>query len=68
MLMKCKTCEREFIPPRKNISNCSKCIIFKKAKNKPEEESSKEESESEQNNDEKMKVMNKMTNKKSNQI
>ena len=51
MLMKCKTCEKEFIPPRKNILNCSKCIIFK-SKNKQEEGSIKEESESEQNHDE----------------
>ena len=49
MLMKCKTCEKEFKPPRKNVLNCSKCVLFKKAKNKPEEERVKEESEREQN-------------------
>ena len=32
MLMKCKTCAKEFIPPIKNILNCSKCIIIKKEK------------------------------------
>ena len=33
MLKKCKTCEKkEFIPARRNIVNCSKCIILKKAK------------------------------------
>ena len=36
MLMKCKTCTKEFIPPRKNVRNCGKCIIFKKAKNMEE--------------------------------
>ena len=36
--MKCKTCELEFIPPRKNVLNCSKCIIFKKAKNNQKEQ------------------------------
>ena len=50
MLMKCKTCELEFAPPRKNISNCPKCIVFRKV-NKPEE-TIKEASESEQNDDE----------------
>ena len=42
MLMKCKTCSTEFIPPRKNVRNCAKCIIFKKARN-TEEASVKEE-------------------------
>ena len=50
MLMKCKTCTKELVPPRKNISTCSKCIIFK-AKNQPEGASIKEESESEENKD-----------------
>ena len=36
MLMKCKTCTKEFIPPRKNVINCAKCIIYKKAKNMEE--------------------------------
>ena len=30
MLMKCKTCEKQFVPARKNIQICNKCIIFKK--------------------------------------
>ena len=30
MLMKRKTCAKESIPPRKNILNCSRCVIFKK--------------------------------------
>jgi len=54
MLMKCKTCSKEFIPPRKNVRNCAKCIIFKKAKNIEEEASIKEddeEIEDETNND-----------------
>ena len=51
MLMGCKTCSKEFIPPRKNVLNCSKCIIFK-AKNQPEGASIKEESESEENDKE----------------
>ena len=51
MLMKCKTCAKEFIPPRKNRLNCFKCIIFIKAKNQPEGASIKEESESEENKD-----------------
>ena len=50
--MKCKTCEKGFTPPRKNILNCSKCIIFRKAKSKAEEGHIKDESESEQNDDE----------------
>ena len=50
--MKCKTCEKEFLPPRKNILNCSTCINLTKAKNKPEEEIIKEASDSEQNDDE----------------
>ena len=52
MLRKCKTCENEFTPPRKNILNCCKCIIFSKAKSKAEEGHITEESESEQNDDE----------------
>ena len=49
MLMKCKNCEKEFAPPRNNILNCTKCIIFK-SKNSPEE-NIKEESESDEQND-----------------
>ena len=51
MLMKCKTCSKEFIPPRKNVRNCAKRIIFKKQKN-IEEASIKEEDEEEVNFDE----------------
>ena len=51
MLMKCKTCSKEFVPPRKNVLNCSKCIILKKAK-KQQEEASKEESDSEEHDKE----------------
>ena len=50
MLMKCKPCEKEFIPPRKNILICS-MFFFKKGKNKSEE-NIKEASESEQNYEE----------------
>jgi len=50
MLMKCKTCELEFTPPRKHILNCPKCIDFRKVKNTPEG-TIKEASESEQNDD-----------------
>ena len=28
MIMKCKTCELELVPPRRDISNCNKCIVF----------------------------------------
>jgi len=52
--MKCKTCSKEFIPPRKNVRNCAKCIIFKKAKNIEEDEEVKideDEIEDETNND-----------------
>ena len=50
MLMKCKTCELEFAPPRNNILNCPTCIVFRNVKNEPEE-TMKEASESEQNDD-----------------
>ena len=50
--MKCKTCSKEFIPPRRNILNCSKCMICKKAQNHPEGASSNAESESEENDKE----------------
>ena len=62
--MKCKTCEREFTPPRKKNLKLSYVYHFKKAKNQPEEESIKEESDSEHNNDEEVKVVNKMRVKK----
>ena len=29
MLMKCKTCEKGFVPAKKIILNCNKCIIKK---------------------------------------
>ena len=32
MLMKRKTCELECTPPRKNILDCPKCIVFKSLK------------------------------------
>ena len=48
--MKCKTCDKGSVPPRKNILNFNKCSIFKKAKNKPEE-NIKEESEKENESD-----------------
>ena len=51
MLRKCKTCEKEFTPPRKNIFNCNKCIILK-SKKQPEEAAIKEESESEKHENE----------------
>ena len=38
MLMKCKTCSKEFIPPKKNVKNCAKCISIKKVKNIDEDE------------------------------
>ena len=47
MLMKCKTCSKEFVPPRRNVRNCAKCIIFKKAKN-IEEASIKEDDDEEE--------------------
>jgi len=50
--MKCKTCPTEFIPPRKNILNCSNVLLFKKQKNQPEGAAIREESESEQHDDE----------------
>ena len=34
MLMKCKTCEKEFVPARKYILNCNKCTILKNQKTK----------------------------------
>ena len=49
MLMKCKTCEEEFIPPIKNILRVLKLLFAKK---KPEEENFEVASESEQNGDE----------------
>ena len=52
MLMKCKICANEFIPPRKIFSIVLNVLCFEKAKNKPEEESIKEETESEQNENE----------------
>ena len=52
MIMKCKTCELEFVPPRKNILNCSKWNVFIKAKNKPERLIKVASSESEQDDDE----------------
>ena len=48
MLIKCKTCTTEFIPPRKNILNCFKCIL----KKQPDGAAIKEESEREQYDDE----------------
>ena len=38
MLMKCKACANKNTPARKNIINCSKCIIFKKAQNNQREQ------------------------------
>ena len=32
MIMKCKICELEYVPPRRSISNCNKCIVKKKLK------------------------------------
>jgi len=49
--MKCKACEEEFTPPRKNLLNCPKRIVSKRVKNK-HEEIIKEASDSEQNDDE----------------
>ena len=50
MLVKCKTCAKEFIPPRKNILNCSKCVIS--SRKQPEGAASQQESESEPKDDE----------------
>ena len=52
MLMKCATCSKELITPRKNIVICSKCIIFEETKTQTEGAAVKEESENEQNHDE----------------
>lgn len=38
MMIGCKTCGKEFVPTRKNIKNCSKCLSKKNKQNTIEEE------------------------------
>ena len=49
MLMRCKTCSKEFVPPRKNVLNCSKCIMSKKAKNKGPDDENQDDFDGEEN-------------------
>ena len=71
MLMKCRSCAKEFIPPRKNILNHSKCITMKEQPSKKNQKVNKnddEESESEQNDDEDSEINIKQQPIKSNQL
>ena len=69
MLMKCKTREKEFIPPRKNILNCSTCIIFfKKLKTSQKKKSLKKHQKVNKMMMKKVKMMNKTRMKESKKI
>ena len=59
MLMKCKTCEKEFIPARHDILTCSKCLI-KKPKTNQKKNTLKKNHKVNKMMMKKVKVMNKM--------